>query len=99
MNSPQIRVMTARDYDEVLAFLAGAEGHCPGPVESRESFITYLRRNPALSLVALERGTIVGCIFCGHDGWQGFLQRPGCLGMGRHHSRPHRDSRSGPDGP
>src|SRR5690606_28255938 len=34
----------------------------------------YLERNPGLSFVAQEGGSLVGCVMCGHDGRRGYLQ-------------------------
>lgn len=63
--------MTAADYDEVLALWQASEG--VGGAESREELTSYLTRNPGLSLVARDNGTLAGAVMCGHDGRRGYL--------------------------
>ena len=44
---------------------------CEG--DSREEIRAYLERNPGLSCVAEEDGTMAGAALCGHDGRRGFI--------------------------
>lgn len=61
------------DYDRAVALWAEVEGVeiCEG--DSREEILGYLERNPGLSRVAEENGTIVGAALCGHDGRRGWI--------------------------
>src|SRR4029077_6952441 len=56
------------DYDRAIALWNDVEGVeiCEG--DSREEVREYLERNPKLSRVAEENGTIAGAALCGHDG-------------------------------
>ena len=61
------------DYEAALAFWNEVEGVeiCEG--DSREELLEYLARNPGLSRVAEENGTLVGAVLCGHDGRRGWI--------------------------
>ena len=41
--------------------------------DSEEGIKRFLLRNPATSFVALENGSVVGIILCGHDGRRGYI--------------------------
>ena len=51
---------------------------CPGislrDADSAESMQTYLLRNPGLSFIAEDGGTLVGSLMAGHDGRRGYIQ-------------------------
>jgi ribosomal protein S18 acetylase RimI-like enzyme len=64
---------TPGDYDESLALWRRCEGMGLSGADSRESIAAYLERNPGVSLVARERGALVGTILGGHDGRRGYL--------------------------
>jgi len=71
---PVIRPMTLADYDDVMYLMAQTPGITLRNADTREATARYLERNPGLSFVATASGSIVGCIFCGHDGRRGYLQ-------------------------
>lgn len=69
-----LRVMTAKDYDEVYALWQKISGFGIRSVDdSREGIERFLLRNPSTSVVAEKDGKIVGAILCGHDGRRGCL--------------------------
>lgn len=78
-----IRSMTIGDYEAVMALIAGVPGVAVREADSMDAIGRYLDRNPGLSLVAVAGGTLIGCVFCGHDGRRGYL----------HHVVVHRDYR------
>jgi ribosomal protein S18 acetylase RimI-like enzyme len=61
------------DYDAAVGLWGGVDGIeiCEG--DSRDEIGHYLARNPGLSRVAEENGTIVGAVLCGHDGRRGWI--------------------------
>jgi len=61
------------DYDRAVALWNEVEGVeiCEG--DSRSKLENYLERNPGLSRVAEESGTMAGAVLCGHDGRRGFI--------------------------
>lgn len=61
------------DYDAAVALWNLAEGVEVAEGDSREEIRAYLLRNPGLSRVAEENGTIVGAVLCGHDGRRGLI--------------------------
>lgn len=65
--------MTEADLDEVLALWDELEGVGLNESDTPERLAAYLQRNPGLSLVARDRGRIVGAVLCGHDGRRGYL--------------------------
>ena len=69
-----IRRMTIEDYDDVHALWMKIKGFGIRSIDdSREGVERFLKRNPTTSVVAVEDGTIVGSILCGHDGRRGCL--------------------------
>lgn len=69
-----IRTMTIGDYDAVIGLMRQTPGVSLRDADSREATERYLDRNPGLSFVCEDRGRIVGCVMCGHDGRRGYLQ-------------------------
>jgi ribosomal protein S18 acetylase RimI-like enzyme len=67
------REFVLADYDRAVALWCEVEGVeiCEG--DSREEIAGYLDRNPGLSRVAEEDGTIAGAALCGHDGRRGWI--------------------------
>lgn len=61
------------DYDEAVAVWNLAEGVEVAEGDSKEEIRAYLLRNPGLSRVAEDNGTIVGAVLCGHDGRRGLI--------------------------
>jgi ribosomal protein S18 acetylase RimI-like enzyme len=69
-----IRAMTIEDYDEVRALWMTIHGFGIRSVDdSREGVELFLKRNPGMSVVAIEDDHVVGAILCGHDGRRGCL--------------------------
>lgn len=66
--------MTIEHHEDVMTLIRETAGVTLRDVDSREGTRRYLQRNPALSFVAEERGRIIGCAMCGHDGRRGYLQ-------------------------
>lgn len=68
-----IREFLIGDYDAACSLWNGMEGVeiCEG--DSRVEIGVYLARNPGLSCVAEENGTLIGAALCGHDGRRGFI--------------------------
>jgi ribosomal protein S18 acetylase RimI-like enzyme len=61
------------DYDQAVALWNLVEGIEVAEGDSKEEIRAYLLRNPGLSRVAEENGTIVGAVLCGHDGRRGLI--------------------------
>jgi N-acetylglutamate synthase len=61
------------DYDAAVALWNLLEGIEVAEGDSREEIRVYLLRNPGLSRVAEENGTMVGAVLCGHDGRRGLI--------------------------
>ncbi len=61
------------DHDRGVALWNAVEGIevCEG--DSREEIAAFLQRNPGLSRVAEENGTMAGAVLCGHDGRRGWI--------------------------
>ena len=79
-----IREMKIEDYEQVFALWKTIEGFGIRSVDdSKEGIERFLKWNPGLSVVAEEKGMIVGAILCGSDG------RRGCL----YHVCVHKDYR------
>jgi putative acetyltransferase len=69
----EVRAMSLHDYPEVRALWEQSPGVGLNESDTREAVATFLARNPAMSLVAVADGTIVGAVLCGHDGRRGYL--------------------------
>jgi ribosomal protein S18 acetylase RimI-like enzyme len=65
--------MKIEDYPDVRALWEAEPGILLGVGDDEEGILRYLKRNPAMSLVALDGEILVGAILCGHDGRRGFL--------------------------
>ena len=74
------------DYDAAVALWNLAEGVEVAEGDSKDEIRAYLWRNPGFSRVAVEDGTIVGAVLCGHDGRRGLIYHlavaPGYHGKG-----------------
>jgi len=69
-----IRAMVIEDYDEVHSLWMTIRGFGIRSVDdSREGVEAFLKRNPGMSVVAIEDGRVAGSILCGHDGRRGCL--------------------------
>ena len=73
------RAMTEEDYDAVYALWLTIDGFGIRSLDdSREGIVRFLRRNPGMSVVAVEsteqrEDQIAGAILCGEDGRRGCL--------------------------
>src|SRR5512136_1881568 len=65
--------MTPADYEQAIALWKRTEGLGLSRADSKENVERFLLRNPGLSFVAHENGTLVGAVMSGHDGRRGFL--------------------------
>ena len=61
------------DYDQAVALWNLAEGVEVAEGDSKEEIRAYLLRNPGLSRIAEEDGTLLGAVLCGHDGRRGLI--------------------------
>ena len=71
--SIDIRPFTIAAYDDVLALWQQCDGIGLREGDSRESIQVYLDRNPGMSFVATDEGSVVGAVLCGHDGRRGYI--------------------------
>ena len=71
--SYQIHEMTIKDYDDVLALWRASEGIELSSVDSKESILRFLERNPGLSFVIRDGKQLIGAVLCGHDGRRGYI--------------------------
>lgn len=65
--------MTAADHTAALALWQITEGLGLGPSDTAHQVAGFLARNPSLSIVAEDRGELVGTALCGSDGRRGFI--------------------------
>lgn len=69
-----IRTMTLEDYDRVYELWSGIKGFGIRTLDdSREGVEKFIKRNPDTSVVAEEKGKVIGSILCGHDGRRGCM--------------------------
>jgi len=61
------------DYEKAVALWKQAEGVEVAEGDSKEEIRAYLLRNPGLSRIAEEDGTLMGAVLCGHDGRRGLI--------------------------
>lgn len=86
-----IRAMVIEDYDEVRSLWMTIKGFGIRSVDdSREGVEAFLKRNPGMSVVAIEDGRVAGSILCGHDGRRS--TPVSCLCGGRVQNARHRQS-------
>jgi ribosomal protein S18 acetylase RimI-like enzyme len=72
---PDVRPFHESDVPSVLRLWTECEGLGHGPGDDPPALARFLDRNPGLSFVAEEGGTIAGAVLCGHDGRRGFMYR------------------------
>ena len=82
--SLELRGFTPADYDAAFALWAETEEIVLRDVDARTPVLQYLTRNPGLSVVALDGGSVVGAVLCGTDGRRGYLHH---LAVARSHRR------------
>src|SRR5438270_9591099 len=61
------------DYDAAVKIWRTVEGVEIAEGDSREEIGRFLLRNPILSRVAEDRGTLIGVALCGDDGRRGYI--------------------------
>ena len=69
----EIREMSLEDYDQAMELWQSTEGIGLSSADARPSIAAFLERNPGLSFVAYENGSLVGTALAGHDGRRGYL--------------------------
>lgn len=74
-----IKPMTIDRYDDLIAFWRATDGIWHSNDDERDNLERYLRRNPGLSVVALQDDRIIGTVKCGHDGRRGYLHHLGVV--------------------
>lgn len=68
----RIRPMTEEDYAGVYRLWTSIDGFGIRSIDdSAEGVSRFLRRNPDMSMVAVDGARVVGAILCGHDGRRG----------------------------
>jgi ribosomal protein S18 acetylase RimI-like enzyme len=67
------REFVSADYDQAVKLWELVEGVEIAEGDSRSEVTSYLSRNPGLSRVAEENGTMAGAVLCGHDGRRGYI--------------------------
>jgi ribosomal protein S18 acetylase RimI-like enzyme len=70
----QIREFSSTDVAAALELWRATPGVVLRDVDEPRPLATYLARNPGLSFVATDGGSIVGTVLCGTDGRRGYLQ-------------------------
>lgn len=68
-----LRAMTIRDIDACLALRPNQITEEPRPWITGVELWRLLSRTPALCWAATEDELVIGAVFCGHDGWHGYL--------------------------
>ena len=69
-----VRAMVLEDYEQVYALWKTIKGFAIRSIDdSKEGVERFLKRNPGISVVAVEDDKVVGAILCGHDGRRGCL--------------------------
>lgn len=73
MEGISFRKMEIDDYDRIYELWMNTRGVSLSQADSKESILSFLRRNPDLSIVALKEEMIVATILGGHDGRRGYI--------------------------
>jgi ribosomal protein S18 acetylase RimI-like enzyme len=71
--SVTVTVFTMQDYPEAVALWKVTEGVGLSTADEADRIAAYLARNPGMSFVAREEGTLIGAVLAGHDGRRGYL--------------------------
>lgn len=67
-----LRAMTIRDIDACLALMQNPKTE-ELPTWIGMELWRLLSRNPTICWIAQEDAHVIGAVFCGHDGWRGYL--------------------------
>lgn len=73
MTQPLIRPFEETDIPAARALWQACPGVGLSDADAPSALATYLRRNPGLSQVAEQNGTLLGTILIGHDGRRGLI--------------------------
>src|SRR4029078_3934836 len=73
MSSITTREFVIDDYDAAVALWNLVEGVEVAEGDSKEEMRAEFSRNPGLSRIAENNGTVVGAVLCGHDGRRGLI--------------------------
>ena len=68
-----LRTITVDDYKNLIAFWK--KNYFVRGIDSFDRFKLFLEKNPELSLLAEEKGEIVGTVLGSFDGRRGYLQK------------------------
>ncbi|MFO7177317.1 MAG: GNAT family N-acetyltransferase [Pseudomonadota bacterium] len=71
--SLEIRTFRIEDYEQAFRLWSSTEGVALSDADSRDGIERFLVRNPELSFVALDAGSVVATLLCGHDGRRGWI--------------------------
>lgn len=68
-----LRPLANEDLAPLLVFWANTPGVGLNESDTPECLQVFLKRNPLLSMVAMDGEQIAGAVLCGHDGRRGYL--------------------------
>jgi putative acetyltransferase len=68
-----VREFLASDLDDAVELWSKSDGVGLNESDTREALLRFLTRNSGQSAVAVDSGTLVGAILCGHDGRRGTI--------------------------
>ncbi|MDF9825566.1 ribosomal protein S18 acetylase RimI-like enzyme [Breznakia sp. PF5-3] len=69
-----IRLATIEDYSQMFALWKNTIGMGIRSLDDSKAGIQkFMKRNPKTNFVAVEDGTIIGTILCGHDGRRAYI--------------------------
>lgn len=71
--SVAVRHFLPSDYGEARTLWAVTPGVGLSTADQQAPIEQFLKRNPGLSFVAVNEGSLVGTILCGHDGRRGLI--------------------------
>jgi ribosomal protein S18 acetylase RimI-like enzyme len=81
----EVREITISDYPAVYSLWRRCQGiGLHSDADCEYGIGLYLVRNPGLSFVSIDSGTIVGTVLCGHDGRRAYLHH---LAVAEEHRR------------
>lgn len=79
-----IRPLVANDYAVAIHLWRTSEGVVLRSDDSYEAFVSFIERNPGLSLGAWSQTTLVGAVMAGHDARRAYLYH---LAVAQQHRR------------
>ena len=68
-----IRTFRIEDHAQARQLWEAMEGVGLSDADSHENIARFLERNPSLSFVAVDGGSVVATVRCGHDGRRGLV--------------------------